>query len=190
MVAADASFGAEGVLLSRITDARHCLTSAEFRRLESLLLGFEARFPQLFLAIVLGDLASESELREFGFWVLNRSAVAGVDITRPNENGILVVADPARCLAGIVLGSQVESVLAEHDLCAVLRDARQPFRHRGVAAGLRCIVGGLTRELRRRADGGGPAAPADGARGPLSGLRRLRLGRQSAAKRQSSEGGE
>jgi uncharacterized membrane protein YgcG len=174
----DAQYGADGVVLVRLNDTDGALRPAERARLESQLARFERAFPQLFLVIYLGPLESESVLREFGFWLLNRAAVAGIEFTRSNENGLVLLADPARCLVGVVVGSQVESLLAEYVLKAVLREARDRLRRRGLAPGLRCVIDGLIRELRRRADSDGGDSPTDSSPGPLAGLRRLRLGRR------------
>ena len=48
------------------------------------------RFPPLFVAIYTGSLGEIANIRQFGFWLLNRSAFEDVPVQKPNEAGILI----------------------------------------------------------------------------------------------------
>lgn len=85
----------------------------------------------------LASLGSGPALRQFGFWLLNRVALAGGEITRPNENGVLALIDPPVRLTSITLGCQLEPWLPEPALELVLASAIKDFQAGRLAEGRR-----------------------------------------------------
>jgi len=149
----DDVFGADAVLLDRVTDAAGVLSDGDVERLELALDRFEQRFPQLFAVVYCGALPQQTSLRQFGFWLLNRAAVCELEVTRPNEHGALFVIDTHGRSAALVLGYFLECYLDERDTRAVLEAGRHDF-HRGLwAAGVCAALGDLAARLRRRAAG-------------------------------------
>lgn len=73
------------------------------------------RFPQLFVAVYTGSLGEVANIRQFGFWLLNRSAFEDVPVEKPNEAGILLTIDPESKAAGIVFGYLLDPFLEESD---------------------------------------------------------------------------
>ncbi len=73
------------------------------------------RFPQVFVAVYTGALGEVANLRQFGFWLLNRSAFQDVPADKPNEAGILLTIDPESKAAGIVFGYLLDAYLEESD---------------------------------------------------------------------------
>lgn len=147
----DDQFGADAVLLDRITDAAGVLSEGDYSKLDATLCGFERCFPQLFVAVYFGALPQQTSLRQFGFWLLNRAAVCELDVTRPNEHGALFVIDSHGRSAALVLGYFLECYLHERDNQFVLEAARRNF-HRGLwASGVCAALRELTARLRRRA---------------------------------------
>lgn len=73
------------------------------------------RFPQVFVAVYTGALGEVANLRQFGFWLLNRSAFEDVPVDKPNEAGILLTIDPDSKAAGIVFGYLLDPFLDESD---------------------------------------------------------------------------
>lgn len=151
MAVTDEVFGADPVLLERVTDAAGVLSEGNIERLHLTLDRFEARFPQLFAAVYCGALPPQTSLRQFGFWLLNRAAVSPLEATRPNENGALFVIDTHGRSAALVLGYFLECYLDERDSRAVLEAARRDF-HRGLwASGICMALGEMGIRLARRA---------------------------------------
>ena len=74
---------------------------------------FSRRFPQLFVAVYTGSLGEVSNLRQFGFWLLNRAAFEEVPADKPNETGILITIDPESKAAGMVFGYALDAFLDE-----------------------------------------------------------------------------
>lgn len=147
----DDVFGADAVLLDRVTDAAGVLSDGDADRMELALEQFERRFPQLFAAVYCGALPQQTSLRQFGFWLLNRAAVCELDVTRPNEHGALFIIDTHGRSAAIVLGYFLECYLDERDARAVLEAGRHDF-HRGLwAAGVCAALAEMTARLCRRA---------------------------------------
>ncbi len=112
---ADARFGAEEVRIGRLTDGAGILRRGERERVAAALDRITQRFPQIFVAIYTGALGEVSNIRQFGFWLLNRSAFEDVPVDLPNEAGILLTIDPESKAAGIVFGYQLDPFLEESD---------------------------------------------------------------------------
>jgi uncharacterized membrane protein YgcG len=147
----DDVFGADPVLLDRVTDAAGVMSDEDRDKVEAALLQFEQRLPQLFAVVYCGALPPQTSLRQFGFWLLNRAAVCELDVTRPNEHGVLFIIDTHGRSAALILGYFLECYLDEPDTRLVLEAARHDF-HRGLwAAGIVAALRELTVRLRRRA---------------------------------------
>ncbi|MBP7950196.1 MAG: hypothetical protein KA004_11110 [Verrucomicrobiales bacterium] len=158
----NAHFGAEPVVLDRVHDAAGIFQPPEVESLTNALTEFEAQFPQLFLCIHAGALPAGTGPRQFGFWLLNHAAVNAVAITRPNENGALLVLDAASGQAALVVGYFLECHLNREDLQACLNAARNSWQHGRFAAGALQVVGEFSNRLRRAATSAaaGPEQPA------------------------------
>jgi hypothetical protein len=111
----DGRFGEEEVTLRSLTDAAGILRRGERERVEAAMERISRRFPQLFVAIYTGALGEVANLRQFGFWLLNRSAFEDVPVGKPNEAGILLTIDPETKAAGIVFGYLLDPFLDESD---------------------------------------------------------------------------
>jgi hypothetical protein len=117
----DQVFGSEPVFLDRMTDATRCLGLKERGIVDRELDRFEASFPQLFAAVYIGYLPATTNVREFGFWLLNRAALPAVDFTKPNHHGLLLVIDQSSRTASLTAGYFVEPFLEDRDLLEALR---------------------------------------------------------------------
>ena len=73
------------------------------------------RFPQVFVAIYTGALGEVANIRQFGVWLLNRSAFEDLPADKPNEAGILITIDPESKAAGVVFGYLLDPFLEEAD---------------------------------------------------------------------------
>lgn len=147
----DDIFGADAVLLGKVTDAAGVLSEGDVERMEGALRGFEQLFPQLFVVVYCGALPRQTSLRQFGFWLLNRAAVCDLEATRPNENGALFVIDSHGRSAALVLGYFLECYLDERDLHRILEAGRTGFQRGLWAEGMAAAVHELSVRLKRRA---------------------------------------
>jgi uncharacterized membrane protein YgcG len=147
----DALFGDDGVILDPLNDNAGILRAKEREGLLQEIAAFEQRFPQLFLSVYVGALPTLASLRLFGFWLLNRATVSCVDVTRPNENGVLLILDVTSRSAAITLGYMVERFVDERDISAVLRLGRPAFTRGQKGRALELVVAGLARVLTERA---------------------------------------
>lgn len=112
---ADQLFGNEEIKLRSLTDAAGIFRRHERHFLEEAMDRISHRFPQIFVAIYTGNLGESGQLRQFGFWLLNRGVFEDVPIERPNENGILIVIDPDSMTAGMTHGYLLDPYLEEKD---------------------------------------------------------------------------
>jgi hypothetical protein len=112
---ADERFGAEEVRLSSLTDSAGIIRRDERDMVEDAMERISVRFPQIFVAVYTGALGEVANIRQFGFWLLNRSAFEDVPVEKPNEAGILLTIDPESKAAGIVFGYLLDPFIEESD---------------------------------------------------------------------------
>ncbi len=147
----DAQFGQDAVRLDRVANPAGSLSEADIRTLEQALDAFQETFPQLFLAIYNVALPVMSSVRQFGFWLLNRAAIKDLDITRPNENGALLVLDETTGQAGLVVGYLLECYFSEPELAELLEPARKDWAAGSLAAGALEVIAAFTKALKKKA---------------------------------------
>ncbi|MGA0853848.1 MAG: TPM domain-containing protein [Luteolibacter sp.] len=115
MADADYIYGADEVSLRALTDEAGILGRDERERVEMAMERMSRRFPQLFIAVYTGSLGEVANIRQFGFWLLNRAAFEDVPADKPNESGILITIDPGSKAAGITFGYTLDAILDESD---------------------------------------------------------------------------
>lgn len=150
MADADARFGADDVRLRCLTDAAGILRRGDRARLEAAMERFGRSFPQLFVAIYTGTLGEVANLRQFGFWLLNRAAFEDLPPDKPNEAGILLTIDPESKAAGIVFGYRLDPFLEESDTFQCLSRAHAYWLEQRHADGILKVLEHLTGILRQR----------------------------------------
>lgn len=147
---ADSKFGAEEVRIGRLTDGAGILRRGERERVAAALDRVTQRFPQVFVAIYTGALGEVSHIRQFGFWLLNRSAFEDVPVDLPNEAGILITIDPESKAAGMVFGYLLDPFLEEADTFACLSRAHAYWLEGLYADGIVRLLGHLEAVLVKR----------------------------------------
>lgn len=136
MVDADGRFGDEEVSLRSLTDGAGILRRGDRERVEAAMERISRRFPQIFVAVYTGALGEVANLRQFGFWLLNRSAFEDVPVEKPNEAGILLTIDPESKAAGIVFGYLLDPFLEEADTFECLSRAHAHWLEERYAEGI------------------------------------------------------
>lgn len=119
----DGFLGADEVILERIQDESACFSPEDLARLSAALRAWDDRFPGYFAAVFAGRIPPPVNARTFGTWLLNRAAWPGVDLSRPNDCGLLLVLDPAGGELAAVTGYAMESWLPETMLASALHSA-------------------------------------------------------------------
>lgn len=94
------------------------------------------RFPQVFVAVYTGPLGEVANIRQFGFWMLNRAAFEDVPVGKPNEAGILFTIDPESKAAGVTFGYLLDPYLEEADTFDCLSRAHSHWLDGRYADGL------------------------------------------------------
>ncbi len=145
-----AQYGTGEVRVRRLSDAAGVLRMKERRSVEKWFDQFEANFPQLFLSVYYGALDEMSNIRQFGMWLLNHGAYADVDLSRPNEGGILLVVDVHSKVATISFGYLLDVYLTEDDTFKILSKAHPHFLQGNHLKALRVIIDLLSAVLRKR----------------------------------------
>jgi len=148
---ADERFGAEELRVRRLEDAAGLMRRHERELVEQAMERFERRFPQLFFAVHSGRSGGRGDLRQFGFWLLNRAAFIDVGVERPNECGVLLTIDPDARAAGISWGYALDPFLAERDTFVMLSRAHAYWVEGRFAEGCVRVLRELERRLKKRA---------------------------------------
>lgn len=149
---ADGQFGGGEVRLRSLTDAAGIFRREERRKVEVAMEEIGYRFPQLFVAVYTGPLGEVANIRQFGFWFLNRAAFEDVPVEKPNEAGILFTIDPESKAAGVTFGYLLDPYLDEADTFECLSRAHsywldgryaegleKAIHHLGVILAKRCL---------------------------------------------------
>ncbi|NNC88864.1 MAG: hypothetical protein HKN82_10450 [Akkermansiaceae bacterium] len=146
----DRVFGEQEVRLKCLTDAAGVMRKREREAAERALADFQRKFPQLFFAVYFGTFRELPSLRQFGFWLLNRGAFEDVDVSRPNEGGILLSVDVGGKSAGISFGYLLQPFL-DDDLTFTALSAAHPFLLQGhYLRATEVVVERMTRILKRQ----------------------------------------
>lgn len=147
---ADARFGAEEVRIRCLNDSAGILRRGDREKVELAMEKITRRFPQVFVAIYTGSLGEVANIRQFGFWLLNRSAFEDVPVEKPNEAGILITIDPESKAAGMVFGYLLDPFLDEADTFECLSRAHAHWLEGRYAEGILRALKHLDGVLRKR----------------------------------------
>ena len=147
---ADARFGGEEVRIRSLTDSAGILRRGDRERVQAAMDRIARRFPQIFVAIYTGSLGEVANIRQFGFWLLNRSAFEDVPVGKPNASGILITIDPESKAAGMVFGYLLDPFLEESDTFDCLSRAHAYWLEGDYADGIVRTLAHLDGILRKR----------------------------------------
>jgi hypothetical protein len=147
---ADSTFGADDLQMKCLTDTAGLLRYGDRLRVEMAMDKIMLRFPQVFVAVYTGSLGEVANIRQFGFWLLNRAAFEDVPLEKPNEAGILLTIDPSSKAAGMVFGYLLDPFLSESDTFECLSRAHPYWLEGRYADGIIRALYHLDRLLRKR----------------------------------------
>jgi hypothetical protein len=111
---------------------------------------FSQRFPQFFFALNIGSFAHKTDLRQYGFWVLNRAVFSDLPPQLSNAAAILLVMDADHKLAGMSFGYALDAFLDEEDTMACLQKAQSLWMEHQYAEGIIAVIKHLEAILIRR----------------------------------------
>ncbi|MGD1979634.1 MAG: TPM domain-containing protein [Akkermansiaceae bacterium] len=144
---ADELFGKTDVRVRKFSDVAGVFRMREREPMRRVLERFEERFPQLFVSVYLGAFDDLNNLRQFGFWMLNRAAYEDVDLERPNSNGILIVVDVNAKSASITYGYALMPYLDENSTFHALSAGHPMFLQSDYLGALKAVIGRLEKIL-------------------------------------------
>ncbi len=146
----DDLYGTDEVRLRRLSDMAGALRLKERQKLEQIMDRFEQTFPQLFFSVYYGALEEVASARQFGMWLLNHAAYEDVDISRPNDGGILLVVDLNKKMASITYGYMLDPFLNEDETFHILAKAHPDLLQGNHLKAVSVIVGQLARILKKK----------------------------------------
>jgi uncharacterized membrane protein YgcG len=147
---ADRLFGADGLVVRRLTDAAGLLRRPDRERVAQVLDRFARCFPQLFFAVYTGAFTELTSLRQFGFWLLNRAAFEDIGVEQPNEAAVVLVIDAESKSASLSFGYLLDPFLDEGDTFRCLSKAHPHFLEGDYRRGIVALAATLHKVLRRR----------------------------------------
>lgn len=150
MADADRMFGDSKVKLRSLTDAAGIFRRNERDRLEDEMERIGIAFPQVFVAVYTGRVGEMANLRQFGFWLLNRGLFEDMPVEKPNEAGILIVIDPDSKAAGMTFGYLLDPFLEEQDTFDCLSRAHAYWLEGRYMDGVLKCLNQLRKLLRKR----------------------------------------
>jgi len=145
----DAIFGSRRVRLQRLVDASKKISPEHAAQLNTRLDRFERDFPQLVFITYIADLPDNLDLRQLGFWLINRAII---ESPRGNDHAILLAIDNRQISASLSLGYFPEQHLGEDTLAAILDRLRPHLAARQYAAAIASCLNSLFQYLRQSAD--------------------------------------
>jgi len=146
----DAQYGEDEVRMRRLSDSAGVLRLKERKKVVKWFDQFEASFPQLFFSVYFGSLDDRLNIRQFGLWLLNHGAFEDVDLSRPNDGGVLLVIDVNSKAAFIASGYLLDVYLKEEDTFRALSAAHPHLLQGNYYRALKSVMGNLTKSLRKR----------------------------------------
>ncbi|MFP6898863.1 MAG: hypothetical protein VCA38_19890 [Roseibacillus sp.] len=147
----DRIFGEQDVRLKCLTDAAGVLKKNERVAARRMLSDFQRKFPQLFFGLYFGTFKELPSLRQFGFWLLNRGAFEDVEVSRPNEAGILLSIDVSGKAAGITFGYALQPFLDDEVTFKALSAAHPYFLQGQWLRASEVVVKRITKTLAKQA---------------------------------------
>lgn len=146
----DREYGGVEVRMRRLSDTAGVLRLPERKKAQKWFDCFEQSFPQLFFSVYYGVLDDAANIRQFGMWLLNRGAFEDVDVSRPNEGGVLLVVDVNSKTAYMIYGYLLDFYLTEEDTFKVLSKAHPHLLKGEHSKALKVIVRQMSSLLRKR----------------------------------------
>jgi uncharacterized membrane protein YgcG len=143
----DLKFGVAPKYLGAITDPGQLLSPAERRRLSRLLALFQRKFPQITLAVYLGEVPAGALIGEYTFWLANRMHFSAMEAAGEKNFDLLLVVNTAG-EAGLSAGYGLERLVGEEDLSRALDAGTEAFAAERWAAGIERCVECLIERLR------------------------------------------
>ncbi len=111
---------------------------------------FSRRFPQFFFALYIRSFARDVDLRQYGFWMVNRAVFFDLDSHQSNASVILLVMDADHKLAGMSFGYALDAYLDEADTMACLQKAQSLWMEQQYASGIIAVIKHLEAILIRK----------------------------------------
>lgn len=141
MADANRMFGDGDVKLRSLTDTAGIFRRNECNRLEDEIERIGIVFPQVFVAVYTGSVGEIANLRQFGFWLLNRGLFEDIPMEKLNAAGVLIVIDPDSKAAGMTFGYLMDPFIEEQDTFDCLSRAHSYWLEGRYAEGLlKCLV--------------------------------------------------
>jgi hypothetical protein len=140
MVHADGVFGSQDIKLKKFSDVAGVVRMKDREPMRKVLENFEAKFPQLFVSVYLGAFEDLNSLRQYGFWMLNRTNYVDVDAQRPNSTGILILVDVNAKSASITFGYALMPYLDENSTFEALSSGHPFFLQGDYLKALKAVI--------------------------------------------------
>ncbi|MEY3394936.1 MAG: hypothetical protein RL346_1172 [Verrucomicrobiota bacterium] len=147
---ADLLFGGQPLHLKSVNDVAGLFRLQERDRLVEKLQRLRRLFPELFVSIYTGNLNHAGQVRQLGFWLLNRGVFRDTPAHIPNDNGVILVIDPDSRMAGLTFGYRLEPYVGEEESFDCLARAHAHWLHGRYADGVLQVINELQKLLKKR----------------------------------------
>ena len=159
----DSKFGTVPLHTRYLTDRASRLTLDEVARLRELLRRFENKFPQSPFSVFVTDFPTETNIREFTFWLANRARFGFAEATGPENFDLLLVIEAETGNAALTVGYGLEKFISEDDLNGVLNRALPALSRGELEDGIRLCIAEMTEKLIEISKATSDVSKSDGA---------------------------
>ena len=142
--------GTGSISQRRLADMAGLMRSRDRVRVSAALDRFCRRFPQLFFAVYTSSGTVVEDLRQYGFWMLNRANFEDLSEGKTNDGGILLVMDAESKSASVTWGYLLDPYLSEEDTFICMSRAHAYWLESRFADGTIRMLEQLENILRKR----------------------------------------
>jgi hypothetical protein len=137
---AEISYGSGKIITTTFDDNAGLLRMKYRPIVQKCMQRFSLRFPQFFFALYTRSFTHKADLRQYGFWFLNRTVFSDQAAHQSNASAVLLVMDAENKHAGLSFGYMLDPYLDEGDTLACLEKAQTLWTDYQYAEGIVAVV--------------------------------------------------
>ncbi len=136
------------VIFGGVSQSGTTLDSREVKRLVKVINRYQRRFAQSRLHLLVRKFPQEMDFKVVLFWVFNQAGLSAEGSKGGQNRDVVIVVDPGRAKAGLIVGYGLEPVLSQKDMDEVVQSGQGSLKSGEFAEALEAMVDELTDRLK------------------------------------------
>ncbi len=136
------------VIFGGISQNGKALNPREVKGLVKMVERYQRRFVQSRLHLLLRRFPQEMDFKVVLFWLFNQAGLSAQESKGGQNRDVVIVIDPSRGKAGVIIGYGLEPLLSQEDLDAIVQSGKSSLDLYDYRAAFEAMVGELTIRLR------------------------------------------